>query len=99
MAFPINKNIMTDTLLIHENKRIGNIVTADIDVINSSTLIVGGIVNGQINVHKSAIVIVDGIVNGNIINAGTCKIFGIVNGNLIENGGQFEIDKGALINP
>jgi hypothetical protein len=90
---------MTDILLIQENKRIENIVTTDIEVSNSSTLIIGGIVNGQINIHKSATVIIDGIVNGKIINAGNCKVFGTINGNLIENGGQFEIDKDALINP
>ena len=89
---------MTDTILIQENKRIGNIVTADIEVSNSSTLIVGGIVNGQITIHKLATVIVDGIVNGDIVNAGVCKIFGTINGRLIENNGHFEIDKDALIN-
>lgn len=89
---------MTNTILIQENKRIENIVTADIEVSNSATLIVGGIVNGQIIIHKLATVLVDGIVNGNIVNAGVCKIFGIINGKLIENNGQFEIDKDALIN-
>lgn len=90
---------MTDSLVIQENTRIGNIVTADIEVSKSATLIIGGIINGQITIRKSATLIIDGIVNGNIINEGLCKIFGTISGELIENNGQFEIGKDALINP
>jgi hypothetical protein len=88
---------MTEKISIDKSLKIGNIVTADIEIKKSAKLISIGIVNGNITIQNGGFAEIHGIVNGNIINSGQCKIFGTINGILTDNGGKYEIDKNALI--
>lgn len=90
---------MENYRLINQDTQIGNISNDEIKVSNESTLIISGIQNGNLFINKGSTIIIHGTVNGNIVNEGICKIFGVIHGDLIKQGGQFHIDKGALINP
>ena len=90
---------VTRDFLIEEHSTLQGMVSGNIVVANSATLVIGGMLNGALDISAGSKAIVTGMVNGSITNAGICDIGGTVSGTLKNNGGIFNIDANAIIGP